>query len=102
MDVHTAKSNADLIPSVLPACPRKRTSNLRVNGYNPNRASLKGGQMLDWLSIIAGFAAGVLWLYAANTKVPTNIAGTLSNMRTDGGEDPAKRKVSRPSDPAAN
>jgi hypothetical protein len=58
--------------------------------------------MLDWLSIIAGFAAGVLWLYAANAKVPTNIAGTLSNMRTDGGEDPARRKVGRPSDPAAN
>jgi hypothetical protein len=30
--------------------------------------------MLNWLSIIAGFAAGAMWLYAANIKVPTDIA----------------------------
>jgi hypothetical protein len=32
--------------------------------------------MLNWFSIIAGFAAGALWLYAANIRVPTDIAGT--------------------------
>src|SRR6516162_7374534 len=34
-DVHTAKANADLTPSVLPSCPRKRTSDLRDNEYTP-------------------------------------------------------------------
>jgi hypothetical protein len=29
---------------------------------------------LNWLSIIAGFLAGVLWLYASNIKVPTKLA----------------------------
>jgi len=35
---------------------------------------------LTWLSIIAGFLSGALWLYAASIKVPTNIGsgyGTL-------------------------
>jgi hypothetical protein len=29
---------------------------------------------LIWLSIIAGFLAGALWLYAARIKVPTTLA----------------------------
>ncbi len=29
--------------------------------------------MLNWLSIVAGFISGALWLYAARIKVPTNI-----------------------------
>jgi hypothetical protein len=29
---------------------------------------------LFWLSIIAGFLAGALWLYAARIKVPTTLA----------------------------
>ena len=28
---------------------------------------------LNWLSIVAGFLSGALWLYAASIKVPTNI-----------------------------
>jgi hypothetical protein len=40
--------------------------------------AIKGEQrkMLNWLSIVASFASGALWLYAANIKVSTNIAGT--------------------------
>jgi hypothetical protein len=37
--------------------------------------------MFNWLSIIAGFLSGMLWLYAARIDVPTNISsgygGTL-------------------------
>jgi hypothetical protein len=40
--------------------------------------------MLDWLAIVAGFVSGALWLYAANIKVPTNIAssygGTIAGL----------------------
>jgi hypothetical protein len=37
--------------------------------------------MFNWLSIVAGFLAGALWLYAANIKVPTDIGSGFAGFR---------------------
>jgi len=36
--------------------------------------------MLNWLSIIAGFASGTLWFYAAIIEVPTNIGSGFGKI----------------------
>jgi len=36
--------------------------------------------MLNWLSIIAGFASGALWFYAAIIEVPTNIGSGFGKI----------------------
>jgi hypothetical protein len=37
-------------------------------------------ETLSWLSIAAGFLAGVLWLYASIIKVPTNIGSGFGTL----------------------
>jgi hypothetical protein len=48
---------------------------------------------LIWLSILAGFLSGGLWLYASTIKVPTDIGSGIGALAGVGGMTAGKQTV---------